>query len=588
MGADQLGNEASGVGTCHSRADEIAVTADGMRVYHLHDGELRVCEVPSGQVQQLAVGVDDYGADRTGRVVVWTNAGVLHRRDAAGVVSKLPTPSAADLARPDPGGRRVAYLCGSTLRVVREDGADVLLAGEESVIWGARDPAARYFGRDSGFWWSPDGETVLATRDHHGQVSLHLLDIDGGWVDVHWDREVYPYLGIVIWADGSPLITVLRRSQAHGLVLAVDRRTGETQVHAELADPRWVHPIAGTPRHLADGRVLVGGEIAHDGYDARCLFADGTLLTPPGLYVRRVVGRLGPRAAGGELGDMLVEASEGEPAEQHLYRVRGTSSGAMLVHRITTAPGWHMAACAGDTVVTGYRSWTGDGTQWIVQHAGVDITELTGLTPATSAPPAVERVTDRKLPTAVLYPPGHVFGRRLPVVLLLPDSPERQQVRADHAAYAGARALAVAGFAVVMVDGRGTHGISPGFEKVIHRRLADLAPADHLDALRAIADKHPDLDLTRVAAVGSEYGGWLAELLAAHHPDAVRTAVAVRPWDWTRLAIPLAERYLGPPEPESEIYARHEIGPLPANVLELSTMDDAAALSWLRAYARAG
>ncbi len=89
------------------------------------------------------------------------------------------------------------------------------------------------------------------------------------------------------WGEGAPLITVLRRAQQHGLVLAVDPRTGETQVHAELADPRWVEPVPGTPAHLPDGRVLVGGELAHDGYDARCLFADGTLLTPPSLYVRR-------------------------------------------------------------------------------------------------------------------------------------------------------------------------------------------------------------------------------------------------------------------------------------------------------------
>ena len=88
---------------------------------------------------------------------------------------------------------------------------------------------------------------------------------------------------------------MLRRTQQHGLVLAVDPRTGETQVHAELADPRWVEPSRAPPPP-ADGRVLVGGELAHDGYDARCLFADGTLLTPPSLYVRRVVGRCRPAA----------------------------------------------------------------------------------------------------------------------------------------------------------------------------------------------------------------------------------------------------------------------------------------------------
>jgi dipeptidyl-peptidase-4 len=278
---------------------------------------------------------------------------------------------------------------------------------------------------------------------------------------------------------------------------------------------------------------------------------------------------------------MLVEATEAEPAERHLYRVRGASTGAMLIHRITTTPGWHTAACAGDTVVTGFRSWGSVGTQWTVRHAGNEITELTGVTRSAAAQPAVERVTDRKLPAAILYPSGHVFGRRLPVVLLLPDSPTRQQVRADHAAYESARAWAEAGFAVVQIDGRGSVGISPGFEKVVHRRLADIAPSDQIDALRAIADKHPDLDLSRVGAVGSGYGGWLAAMLAAHHADAITAAVAVNPWDWATLPVPLAERYLGAREPDSEVYARHDPGPLPESALELSTMDHAAALAWL-------
>ncbi len=185
--------------------------------------------------------------------------------------------------------------------------------------WGlAEHIAAEEFGRYRGYWWAPDGRSVLAARvdesrlerwhlhdpaqpasppsrrvppagGPNAEVSLHLLDLDDGWVDVHWDRETYPYLTGVELGRGSPLITVLRRSQQHGLVLAVDPRTGETQVHAELADPalgRADRPAP--PRHLPDGRVLVGGELAHDGYDARCLFADGTLLTPPSLYVRRV------------------------------------------------------------------------------------------------------------------------------------------------------------------------------------------------------------------------------------------------------------------------------------------------------------
>ncbi|WP_117210125.1 S9 family peptidase [Allorhizocola rhizosphaerae] len=557
---------------------EVTVSRDGLCVLHLRDGVLRACDVPSGQVRELGVGVTDYAVDRTGSMIVWQSDGEVFT-EAAG---RVPTIGPAQSARPDPSGRRIAYLTENTLRVIREDGADVLLAGEQDgIVWGMPDEACGYFGREEGWWWAPDGETILATRLQGDQVSLHLLDLDGGWVDVHWDREIYPYLGIVRWVDGSPLITVLRRSQSHGLVLAIDRRTGETQVHAELADPRWVNPVLGTPRHLADGRVLVGGEIAHDGYDARCLFADGTLLTPPGLYVRRVVGRLGPRAAGGELGELLIEASEGEPAEQHLYRVRGASSGAMAVHRLTTTPGWHTAECAGDTIVTGSRSFTQQGTQWVVTYAGKFAAMLSDYTPAPAPHSGVDRVTDRKLPTAVLYPAGHVFGRRLPVILLQPRTPTAQQIRADYAAFEEARRWTEAGYAVALIDGRGTVGVSPSFEKVTHRRLADLAVADQVDALRAIADKHSDLDLTHVTAVGSGYGGWLAAMLASRRPEAVQRAIAIDPWDWAQTPVPLAERYLGPRDIESEVYARHELGELPPSVLVLPGPDHQAALGFL-------
>jgi dipeptidyl-peptidase-4 len=578
---------------------EVAVSADGMRVAHLISGELRLHDVPhAGRTTRVWVAgeqVDDYGLDRTGATVVWTSGGQLFRADRIAdrtdddqnVITPLKTPGPAVAARPDPTGRRIAYLHEGTLRVVTH-GVDELLAGEAAgVRWGDADPHAEFFGRHTGWWWAPDGESVLATRTQGGQTSLHLLDLDGGWVDVHWDREIYPYLGSVRWREGSPLVTVLRRSQAHGLVLAVDRRTGETQVHAELADPRWVNPVPGTPRHLADGRVLVGGEIAHDGYDARCLFADGTLLTPPALYVRRVVGRLGPGASGGELGDLLIEATEGEPAEQHLFRVRAAAAGGMVVHRLTNVPGWHTGACGGDTVVTGFQSLEHEGVQWTVWHRGEQVADLTGRTPvAPTAPrPTVERVTDRKLPTAVLYPPGHVFGRRLPVLFTLPDTPTDQQVRNSHEAFAAAARWAEAGFAVVLVDGRGTVGVSPSFEKVTHRRVADLAVTDQVDALHAIADKHSDLDLSRIAALGRGFGGWLAMLLATRRPDVVRLAVATEPWDFATLAVPMAERYLGPKEFDSDVYARHEVGAVDGDrVLVLSHQDPDLTLSYLREH----
>ena len=399
----------------------------------------------------------------------------------------------------------------------------------------------------------------------NAEVSLHLLDLDDGWVDVHWDRETYPYLTAVSWGEGSPLITVLRRSQQHGLVLAVDPRTGETQVHAELADPRWVEPIAGTPAHLPDGRVLVGGELAHDGYDARCLFADGTLLTPPSLYVRRVVGRLpagrrpGRPAGGGER--RRAERAAPVPGPHHHRRWGGR---APAHHRLRagTPP-----RSAGTCWPSASRRWTTPG---CAGRCAAAIRRSPSCarsppTPPYSPLPLLERVTDRRLPAAVLYPDNHVTGRRLPVLLDIYGGPGHQEVVAARAAWLERQWWADAGFAVVTIDNRGTPGVAPSFEKAIHRRVADVILTDQIDALTALAGKHPDLDLGRVGVRGWSFGGWLAGLAVLRHPELFRCGIAGAPvTDWALYDTAYTERYLGLPEDGQDIYAHHSLVELAA------------------------
>jgi dipeptidyl-peptidase-4 len=550
--------------------------------------ERLICDPADLGADVAGRGIDDYATDAAGRLAAIQIGGHLAVADlVTGEVNRRTTPGPVSQPRPDPTGRRVAYLSEGMLRVrdlaTDEDG---LLAGEPGsadVCWGGAEVvASREFGRTRGFWWAPDGGSVLAARVDDGrvahwhvhdpafperapsvvtyppagtptaQVTLHLLDLDGGWVDVHWDRETYPYLVGVSWTEaGGPLVSVLRRLQQHGLVLAIDPRTGETQVHAELADPRWVEPVPGTPCHLSDGRVLIGGELAHDGYDARCLFADGGLLTPPSLYVRRVCGRLGA--------DLLIEGSEGEPSEQHLYRV-GTqaASGAAEVRRLTTSAGWHVGHAGGDTLVIGAASLDHSGTQWSVHARGTEIGQLiTHAARPPSAPrPALARVTDRQLPTGVLYPRAHVAGRRLPVLVDANGGPGGQEVVAARSAWLARQWWADAGFAVVVIDIRGTPGVAPSFEKVVHRRLADVALTDQADALHALAEKHPDLDLDRLAIRGRGFGGWLAALAVLRRPEVFHCGVAVSPLaDWTLCPAPYAERYLGPPGEAIEVYA---------------------------------
>lgn len=554
----------------HGAPHAVTVGADGARVVFLRsrgpydpEAALWVLDVSSGREDLVAPGpITSYAADREATVAAFTRGGRLFRADLiAAAVTAVPTGEPAHDPRPDPQGARIGYVTdpagSASLRVTGPDG-DRLLAGEPGnawrehggmIAWGVAGSGAAGFGRTRGWWWSPDGRQVLAVRTA-ASTSLHLLDLDDGWVDVHWDRETYPHLAQVRWAGGGPLITVLRRMQQHGLVLSVDPRTGETQVHAELADARWVEPIPGTPRHLPDGRVLVGGELAHDGFDARCLFADGSLLTPPGLYVRRVAGTL-PRPEGpAGAPDLIVEGSLGDPAVREVFRVRTSlGGGGPEVTRLLSAGG--EVTTGGNVLVADGRVWRGD------EPAGA-LRSLAAALPYRPEP-VLQRVTDRRLPAAVLYPTGFVGGA-LPVLVTLGEGPGSQQVRAEAPAWQERQWWADAGFAVVSVDSRGAPGVAPSFEKAVHRRLADLALVDLVDALRALTGKHPDLDLTRVAARGHGLGGWLAALAVLRRSEVFRCAVARDPvLDWSTLPRAIAERYLGDPADSAHVYRNHDL-----------------------------
>ena len=71
--------------------------------------------------------------------------------------------------RPDPHGRRIAYVSGRELRIAELDGSSRTLAGgdgePDTVSWGSADfVAAEEMNRQRGYWWSPDGTVIAACR----------------------------------------------------------------------------------------------------------------------------------------------------------------------------------------------------------------------------------------------------------------------------------------------------------------------------------------------------------------------------------------------------------------------------------------
>jgi dipeptidyl-peptidase 4 len=525
--------------------------------------------------REQAAGVVGYATDAKLTVAAFALSGRVHVTDLiTGANNDLDTPGPVIDPRPDPTGTRVAYAAGGALRVVGVDGTDDRALAEPDgaeVTWGlAEFIAAEEMGRSRGFWWSPDGERLLAARvdnspvrrwhiadpanpgavpaevaypaagTDNAVVTVSVLGLDGTKVDVAWDNVAYPYLAAAHWSrGGAPLLYVQSRDQRSNRVLAVDPDTGATTVLAKEDDEHWVEIMPGVPAWTPDGRLV---RIVARGGAFRLAVGDD-LRTGPELQVRSVTSVTSE--------DVLVRASAEDPTQVHVYRV--TADGA---RRLTTEDGMHAFSRGGDVTVRVAVDLDHFGPTTKVFKGDTEVTEIASLAETPSLTPNLTMLTvgERGLRAALLLPTGYTDGP-LPVLLDPYGGPHSQRVVASRNAYVASQWLADQGFAVLVVDGRGTPGRGPGWERAIHFDFAGATLEDQVDALHAVAEQYPRLDLSRVAIRGWSYGGYLSALAVLRRPDVFHAAIAGAPvTDWRLYDTHYTERYLGHPGERPEVY----------------------------------
>jgi dipeptidyl-peptidase-4 len=259
-------------------------------------------------------------------------------------------------------------------------------------------------------------------------------------------------------------------------------------------------------------------------------------VTPPTLQLREV-------CHADETG-VLFTGSE-EPTEVHVWRWAPDGS---LV-RLTHDAGAHAAAGAAGTAVVTSRILDRLDTETRILRDGEAVTVIPSYaaTPSLTPRPLMLTVGDRGLRAALIYPTGHEPGSaKLPVLLDPYGGPHAQRVIASLGAYATSQWLADQGFAVLVVDGRGSPGRGPAWERTVRGDLATPVLTDQVDALHAVAAQHPDLDLGRVGIRGWSFGGYLAALAVLRRPDVFHAAVSGAPVTDHRLYdTHYKERYLG-------------------------------------------
>jgi dipeptidyl-peptidase 4 len=531
------------------------------------------------RARESSSGIVRFSADRALTRAAFDLEGGLFVVDlASNAVTKVSTGGAAIDPQLDPTGASLAYVERGSLHVIGIEAAAAHVLAEpenEHITYGlAEFVAAEEMGRMKGYWWSPDGSRLLVARvdvsrvrrwhiadpsnpdvrptevaypqagTDNAEVTLHLVRLDGATITVRWDRAAFEYVTAVDWSEHGLLVVVQSRDQRTTQILEVNHDTGETEVVREDRDAAWIDIVAGVPARLSDGSLI--WSIDRDG--AKRLLVGGDAVTGADLEVREVLD---------VDADVVLFSASVEPTEVGIY-TWSHASGVARVFRNLTTGGVCRARRAGGTTLLMCRGLESAGLRVSVHRPDRQVAQIESLaeTPMISLNLRLATLGDRQLRSAVLFPHGYEPGSaRLPVLLDPYGGPAHQKVTSAAVGYLESQWFADQGFAVLVVDGRGTPGRGPEWERVVRGNLATPALEDQIDALNAAAARWPDLDLSRVAIRGWSFGGYLAALAVLRRPDVFHVAVAGAPvTDWHLYDTHYTERYLGRPDEEPDNY----------------------------------
>ncbi len=492
-------------------------------------------------------------------------------------------------ARVDPTGHRCAYVADRSLRLLDlESGEDIELASEQDplVSWGRADfIAGEEMGRTRGFWWAPDGSGLLVTRvsDHavtpwfiadpanpattpteirypaagttNADVQLAHITLDGTRTSIPWQADLsggsstadtFEYLADVVWSAGqTPLVVRQTRDQRTVSIASIDVATGAVAEVQTITDPTWVDLIAGSPTWSEHGLLTV--EDRAD-LDRRVLCLDGAVVSGDDLHIRSIIAVDGNR---------VVVTGWTDPTEVHVATIDLDRPG-VPARFVSTEPGVHGAAALGEVIViTSATPANGSIDVRIFVNAGpVAMIASHVESPVIAARPQFLRLGERSLAAALFLPSDHDGTSPLPILLDPYGGPHAQRVLKNHLGHLTSQWFADQGFAVLVVDNRGTPGRGPAFEREVWGDLATPVLDDQIDALDAAAEQFLFLDLHRVGIRGWSFGGYLAALAVMRSPERIHAAIAGAPvTDWHLYDTHYTERYLGHPDTHPSHYA---------------------------------
>src|SRR2546421_1713893 len=510
---------------------------------HLSDAEKARRE----RTRTATRGVVDIDVSDDGRIVMVPLGGKLHLIDRTTGARRVIDPQGAVYdPHLSPDGRTIAFVRDGDLWLVSDGPPRRLTAHPEEIEYGVAEFVAQEeLGRRRGFWWSPDSkqisfqrtdaravDTINVSDPRHperapvpfkyprpgranAKVDLGIISATGGepkWVTL---AARYTYLVDVVWPKRGPLTAlVLNREQTDLALLAIDPATGSTKQLLAEHDDAWLNVNVGAPKWLEDGSGFLWMTEAKGAWTLELHDKNGALvrqLTTPDQGLRALAG-IANNAA-------IVEASTEAP-RQAVWRIPLDGSAPLV---LTPPDGVATAEAAHGGVVLHVQPHEGGQHLYALargaRHEIPSVAERPKLTPTTN----IETVDlqGRKQFVAITRPQAFDPNRRYPVLLKVYGGPHAVTVVDSLDTYVMDQLYTDAGFIVIRTDGRGTPNPGPPRERAILRDLISIPMADQIAALRAIGERHRELDLSRVGIAGWSFGGYFSVMAGLLPPQGV-------------------------------------------------------------------
>lgn len=534
------------------------------------------------RMRESSAGITAFSADRAMTVMSFALSGQLWIVDvASGAAQVIDGYSEVVDPRLNPQGSLVAFTAGADFFVYDIiDGKEVfaLRAETDTVSYGLADfIASEELDRFRGHWWSPDGSQLLVERNDevsvdikwisdptfpdaqprphrypaagtaNSQVSLVQVDLGSGTQTVHTaPTDELEYLANIGWENESALVVWLSRDQRTECTYRLSGTALE--LVTTKTDAHWIDCGIGVPRLLADGRLLTTTEVAS--HRAVLIDADEVDFGP-----RHVAAVIAADDSG------VTALAYNQPwALQVVHR---SATNELL--ELSRADGYASAQRSGRYTLIVQSSLDHSIPEFVVLRDFVEVAHITSnaQVPPIVATPRMMSLPETQLPAAILLPQGHELGSHtLPVIVSIYGGPHHSEVIASRLPFTTNQWLANQGFAVVVIDNRGTPGKGPAWERAVSGNLADPVLEDQVAGLQEILSMYPDdMDARRVGIRGWSFGGYLTALAVLERPDVYAAGWSGAPvTEWRLYDTAYTERYLGHPDQEPEAYKRSSLG----------------------------